>query len=120
MALFRSSSGSGSADRVAMGTYTANIGSTVTITCGFRPKKIFIYNFTDSTHYITSFVDTDVSVISGTPYHVSGWRNGSSSGTTSVYNVGYSGAGLVQSITDTGFTVSGSSVFPTRYYVATT
>lgn len=95
------------------GAFTVASGVTDTITCGFRPKKIYIYNLVGTTSMFVNIYDENVS----STYTIGAYRSSSSTNGCNSYALGGNN-GVIQSITDTGFTFKGSTVMSTLYYTA--
>lgn len=105
-----------SVGNVKTGTFTNTAGTNTTVTCGFKPKKIFIYNMSGANTLFTHAYDEDIA----NDYSMSGYRTSSSSANCNRYSVASSTTnGTIQEITSTGFVFRGSSVsFASLYYVA--
>lgn len=103
-----------SVGNVKVGTFTNADGVTTTVTCGFKPKKIFIYGYEGANSYYSGYYDEDVN----STYYVLGYRTSSSSTSAQKYTIGGGTKGTIDSITNTGFTWYGSSTWATRNYVA--
>lgn len=99
---------------VKTGTFTASSGTTVTVDCGFQPKKIYIYNLVGTTSMFVNIYDENVS----STYTIGAYRSSSSTNGCNSYALGGGNNGVIQSITDTGFTFKGSTVMSTLYYTA--
>jgi hypothetical protein len=77
--------GGGSAN-IKMGTITtssSSSGDTVTIDCGFKPKKIFVYNNISENKIITDVYDEDLN----STYQVLGYRQNSSGSACNRYSI---------------------------------
>ena len=104
-----------SVGNVKTGVINHTGGTTETITCGFKPKKIFIYNYLSANVYTSITYDEDTS----DTYQYMGYRSSSSgSGSCNKYAIGDSTNGTIQSITSTGFSFKASSTYTPLYYVA--
>ena len=102
-----------SVGNVKTGTFTIASGVTDTITCGFRPKKIYIYNLESTSKMFADIYDENVSLT----YTIGAYKSSSGNGCSS-YTIGGGNNGAIQSITDTGFTFKGSGTMSTLYYTA--
>lgn len=102
-----------SVGNVKTGVITGSSG-TITINCGFKPKKIFVYNYFSANKYVSATYDEDVD----STYQYMGYRSSSSSSSVAKYEIGNSASGTIQSITSTGFTYKADSTFNPLYYVA--
>lgn len=102
-----------SVGNVKTGVITGSSG-TITINCGFKPKKIFVYNYFSANKYVSATYDEDVD----STYQYMGYRSSSSSSAVAKYEIGNSASGTIQSITSTGFTYKADSTFNPLYYVA--
>jgi hypothetical protein len=101
--------------QTASGTFTNTAGTDITVNCGFRPKKVSIYNMADANTIGAYVYDSNMS----TTYTIVAYRTSSSSNACSRYTIGQSINGAFQSISDTGFTFKGIGVnVSTLYYVA--
>ena len=103
-----------SVGNVKTGTFTASAGTTITVDCGFKPKKIYIYNFESTSKMFADIYDENLS----STYIIGAYRSSSSTNNCSSYAIGGGNNGVIQSITDTGFTFKGSAVMNTLYYTA--
>lgn len=104
-----------SVGNVKVGTFTNTAGTDVTVNCGFKPKKISIYNLYDNNKMCSYTYDEDIS----TTYTIATYKTSSSNYACARYTVGQSANGAYQSISNTGFTFKGSGVsFDYLYYVA--
>ena len=81
------------------GTFTIASGVTDTITCGFKPKKIYIYNYESTSKMFSDIYDENLS----STYTIGAYKSSSGNGCAS-YALGGGNNGAIQSITSTGFT----------------
>lgn len=94
------------------GTFTVSSGTTVTVTCGFQPSKLFIYTDADDSAMYTNSFDASLS-----QKQINGWRTSSSTYGCNTFAMNSGSSGEIQSITSTGFTFKGGSI-TTLHYVA--
>ncbi len=102
---------------VATGTFsTGASGTTTTISCGFEPKKIFVYFYASANSMTTVAYDEDMSANK----QVSGYKYSSSSSGCAAYDFPGSSVGTLNSKSSTGFTYKAgvTSANKTLYYVA--
>ena len=105
MALIRCSSGSGGGTLFDSGTETLSNGSTLTVTCGFKPKYVAIKSVFVSTSTAPAcsvWVDDNSGYAAGgNASNALVWKSVNTSDSTG-------SAGKITNITDTGFTVTRS------------
>ena len=99
---------------VSMGTITGSANEIKNVDLGFKPKKIFIYNYYGVNKYVSISYDEDVD----STYQYMGYRSSSSSSSVNKYIIGSSSSGTIQSISNYDFTYKVDGTFNPIYYVA--
>lgn len=107
MAYIRSGNGGGGSQKVAVGTFSSpHTATTISVSCGFKPKKLYICGWSGSNTANQTTYDEDISTTSCIRVYLNSGTGGG--GTVTVPNTNNNNS--LASIDNDGFTYRGSTI----------